>query len=56
MIELTSCGARGKEGPRSNDCAIVYNNTDAMQAVRVLDEQPYKGAQVWRVPSTNYYT
>lgn len=56
LIEVTTCGVRGKEGPRGNDCSEAYNNTLASTLIRVLDEQPFRGVQVWRVPSENYYT
>lgn len=56
MIELSTCGARGKEGPKSADCVEEYNNTDAATSIRVIEDQLFKGVQVWRVPGENYYT
>lgn len=56
VIELSSCGARGKEGPKAADCLESYNNTDAVHSIRVIEDQLFKGVQVWRVPRENYYT
>lgn len=56
VIELSTCGARGKEGPKSADCVESYNNTDAANSIRVIEDQLFKGVQVWRVPRENYYT
>lgn len=56
VIELSTCNVRGKEGPKSNDCYDAYNNTEAQNTIRVIEDQMYKGVQVWRVPSENYYT
>lgn len=56
LTEVTSCGVRGKEGPRSSHCLEAYNNTPAFSSVRVLEDDKHRGIQVWRVPSENYYT
>lgn len=56
MIELTTCGARGKEGPRIDDCTVAYNQTEMSHSVRVIGDLPYKGVQVWKAPGENYYT
>lgn len=56
LIEVHTCGVRGKEGPDIHDCIESYNNSFPFSSIRVLDEHPYKGVQVWRVPSENYYT
>lgn len=56
IIELSSCGVRGKEGPANSNCLEAYNNTYTFSAIRVVEEQPYRGVQVWRVPNENYYT
>lgn len=55
-LELGTCGARGKEGPRQENCLEYYNNTRMMTEVKVIERQPHKGFQKWRVPSENYYT
>lgn len=56
VIELSTCNVRGKEGPTPNDCSEAYNNTEAGNVIQVVEDHLYKGAQVWRVPSENYYT
>lgn len=56
VIELTTCNARGKDGPTPDDCDVAYNNTEAGSVIQVINDQPYRGVQVWKVPSENYYT
>lgn len=56
VIELSTCNVRGKEGPSSADCSEAYNNTEAGSVIQVIDDQVYKGVQMWKVPSENYYT
>lgn len=56
VIELTTCNVRGKDGPTSDDCDVAYNNTEAASAIQVMNDHMYKGVQVWKVPSENYYT
>lgn len=56
VIELTTCGAKGKDGPKSDECAELYNKSEPTHSVRILDEAPFKGMQVWKVPNENYYT
>lgn len=56
VIELSTCNVRGKEGPTPSDCSDSYNNTEAGNVIQVIEDHMYKGAQVWRVPSENYYT
>lgn len=56
VLELSTCNVRGKDGPTANDCMEAYNNTEASNEIRVIDDQLYKGVQVWKVPSENYYT
>ena len=56
VIELSTCNVRGKEGPLPADCSEAYNNTEAGNVIQVIDDQLYKGVQVWKVPSENYYT
>lgn len=53
---LSSCGARGKEGPTKEMCSIAYNNSNMVSTSRVIEDQPYKGMQVWKVPNEGYYT
>lgn len=47
---------RGKEGPTSLDCIEAYNNTESSSVIQVIEDQMYKGIQVWKVPTENYYT
>lgn len=56
VIELTTCGARGKEGPRNDDCYEAYREKELQQSIKVLEDPPFKGVQVWKVPSEDYYT
>lgn len=56
VIELSTCNVRGKEGPTSFDCIEAYNNTEAGSVIQVNEEQTYKGVQVWKVSTENYYT
>lgn len=56
VIELSTCGALGSDGPVQENCTKTYNNTEAMKSVRVSSQNPYKGVQVWKVPNENYYT
>lgn len=59
VIELSTCNARGRYGPTPNDCSETYNNSEELSDIRVINENepnPFKGVQVWRVPSENYYT
>lgn len=56
VIEITTCGARGKDGPRTDDCNVAYNQTEMSATVRVIADAPYKGVQVWKAPRENYYT
>ena len=56
VIELTTCGARGKEGPRNYDCYEAYKEKELQQSIKVLEDPPFKGVQVWKVPSEDYYT
>lgn len=56
VVSLTTCGARGKEGPRPDQCKVAYNGTDMQTSIRLLENPPYRGVQVWTVPNENYYT
>lgn len=56
VIELSTCNVRGKEGPTALDCNEAYNNTEAGSVIQVIEDQTYKGVQVWKVPTENYYT
>ncbi|KAG4074940.1 hypothetical protein HA402_009365, partial [Bradysia odoriphaga] len=56
FIELTSCGARGRDGPRNDDCSEAYKEKELQQSIKVLEDSPFKGVQVWKVPSEDYYT
>lgn len=47
---------RGKDGPTTDDCDVAYNNTEAGTVIQVINDQMYKGVQMWKVPSENYYT
>lgn len=47
---------RGRDGPNATDCSESYNNTDGENEIRVIEDEMYKGVQVWKVPSENYYT
>ena len=55
-LELNTCGAKGQHGPTPADCLTSYNNTEAFNAVQVIDRQPFKGIQSWKVPNEGYYT
>ncbi|XP_062558487.1 tyrosine-protein kinase receptor isoform X1 [Armigeres subalbatus] len=55
-IELNTCGATGQQGPTSSDCLASYNNTEALNAIHVIDSLPFKGIQAWKVPNEGYYT
>lgn len=54
-LQLSNCNSRGRDGPTALDCAETYNNTDA-ESIHVIENQMYKGIQVWNVPNENYYT
>lgn len=56
VIELTTCGARGKEGPRNDDCVEAYSQKELQQSIKVIEDSPFKGVQMWKVPSEDYYT
>lgn len=57
VITLTTCGNRGSVGPRTDQCDVAYNQTDPKQkTVRVSEEAPFKGFQLWAAPNENYYT
>lgn len=56
VIELTTCGARGKEGPKKEDCHEAYSKKELHHSIKVLEDPPFKGVQVWKVPSEDYYT
>lgn len=56
VISLSTCNARGKDGPTASDCFEAYNGTEAGNEILVIEDQLYKGVQVWNVPSENYYT
>ncbi|XP_055595581.1 tyrosine-protein kinase receptor [Uranotaenia lowii] len=56
FIELNTCGAKGMQGPTPADCLVSYNNTEAYNAIHVIDSHPFKGIQAWRVPNEGYYT
>ncbi|XP_055625903.1 tyrosine-protein kinase receptor isoform X2 [Toxorhynchites rutilus septentrionalis] len=56
FIELNTCGAKGQEGPTPADCLVSYNNTEAFNAIHVIDSLPFKGIQAWKVPNEGYYT
>lgn len=56
VLELSTCNARGKDGPTANDCLEAYNSTDVGNDILVIEDELYKGVQVWNVPSENYYT
>lgn len=56
VYELSTCGVRGIYGPTPDDCSKYYNNTEILNHVRVNDKAPFKGVQVWKVPSEGYYT
>ncbi|XP_076318623.1 tyrosine-protein kinase receptor-like isoform X2 [Tachypleus tridentatus] len=51
---FTTCGAKGPEGPSSVNCEKVYLKTGAR--VAVVEDFPYKGAQMWTVPESGVYT
>ncbi|XP_038108523.1 ALK tyrosine kinase receptor [Culex quinquefasciatus] len=55
-LELNTCGAKGQHGPTPADCLTSYNGTEALNAVQVIDRQPFKGIQSWKVPNEGYYT
>lgn len=55
-IELNTCGAKGQQGPTPADCLASYNNTEALNAIHVIDSLPFKGIQAWKVPNEGYYT
>ncbi|XP_058055308.1 tyrosine-protein kinase receptor [Anopheles bellator] len=55
-LELSTCGAKGQQGPTPADCLGSYNNTEAFSAVHVIDSHPFKGIQAWKVPNEGYYT
>uniref|UniRef100_A0A1B0CWR4 receptor protein-tyrosine kinase n=1 Tax=Lutzomyia longipalpis TaxID=7200 RepID=A0A1B0CWR4_LUTLO len=55
-LELNTCGAKGILGPNAADCLGVYNATELLGNVRVIENSPHKGVQVWKVPSEGYYT
>ncbi|XP_055534113.1 tyrosine-protein kinase receptor [Wyeomyia smithii] len=55
-IELNTCGAKGQHGPTPADCLVSYNNTEAFNAINVIDSHPFKGIQAWKVPNEGYYT
>lgn len=55
-FHLSTCGARGKDGPRTDQCISAYNRTEMAKTVRTIVEKPYRGVQVWKVPRENYYT
>ncbi|XP_031622043.1 ALK tyrosine kinase receptor isoform X2 [Contarinia nasturtii] len=56
IIELSTCNTRGREGPTQVNCSEAYNNTEAGSGIQVIEDQKFKGVQVWSVPSENYYT
>lgn len=56
VVEITTCGARGKEGPTIEQFQNVYNETLYSQSIRLIDKDPMKGVQVWKVPKEDYYT
>ncbi|XP_070504088.1 tyrosine-protein kinase receptor-like [Chironomus tepperi] len=56
FYELSTCGTRGIYGPTPEDCSNHYNKSDIMSSVRVSDKAPFKGVQIWKVPSEGYYT
>lgn len=55
-VWLSTCNASGRLGPSPSDCIDTYNNSDSMDAVKMVDDPKWKGVQLWRVPSENYYT
>ncbi|KAJ6632780.1 ALK tyrosine kinase receptor, partial [Pseudolycoriella hygida] len=56
FVELTTCGSRGKDGPKSNDCIEAYKEKELQQSIKVLEDAPFRGVQMWKVPSEDYYT
>lgn len=56
VVKLSTCSARGKTGPRPDQCNAAYNQTAMSKTIRLLEDAPYKGVQVWKVPGENYYT
>lgn len=56
VLELTTCGAIGTSGPLPKDCTEAYNNSEALHNIKVIEKNPYKGMQQWKVPNEGYYT
>jgi anaplastic lymphoma kinase len=56
VYELSTCGAHGNYGPTPDDCMKAYNGSDYTNHIRVSEKLPYKGVQIWKVPSEGYYT
>lgn len=56
VVWLSTCNATGRYGPNPSDCADTYNSSDALDIVKMVDDPKWKGVQLWRVPSENYYT
>ncbi|KAJ8353583.1 hypothetical protein SKAU_G00211500 [Synaphobranchus kaupii] len=50
---FTSCGASGPRGPTQAQCDNAYRNTNV--SITVGKDGPFKGVQMWRVPTTNHY-
>lgn len=85
FLTLTTCNARGINGPNRTACAEAYNHSMTIhetqppaepgadikqsgepptestvvgnsKSIQVLEKAPFRGVQVWRVPSEGYYT
>lgn len=54
MYEFTTCGAKGRYGPTTEQCRKTYNGTNIQ--VQVSDKPPLNGTQKWKVPGEGYYT
>ncbi|GFG39571.1 hypothetical protein Cfor_01001, partial [Coptotermes formosanus] len=54
VFSITTCGAKGQEGPTTENCFKEYKYSATN--VTVLDTAPWAGMQRWTVPEGGYYT
>ncbi|XP_031358672.1 ALK tyrosine kinase receptor [Photinus pyralis] len=52
--EITTCGARGRDGPLQANCTAAYKNTSV--SVKVMHAPGLNGIQRWTVPHEGFYT
>ncbi|XP_008548464.1 ALK tyrosine kinase receptor isoform X1 [Microplitis demolitor] len=62
VMRITTCGATGRYGPTTKQCAREYNKTEsevqvpAFLRVNTTQNDYNQGIQKWEVPSGGYYT